>query len=413
VNVSHQYIYLIRVGSFQPAASGTFYVTVTEPAVSPNAACATAPAATVGSWTNGSLAGCFLAPNNIACGLSNTVGYWLRYDSGSFVGTRQLSAEITGAGATYVDIWTGPCASIAPFSCNAVGINQVAINPSTTYWIRISKWATTDIGSIDFQYRVLVDATPPNASCATPYVVTDGVYPKNPGDMPYFTNAGSLTSHTANTFCSGAYGNNDVFFEYVATTSGKTVVSTATPAGKTPGSLADTVLYAYQGCFGALLQCNDDASPSTTLSELEFDAVQGQSYLFRVSTKGPSLSEGTFYLTIRPKFTLAMSSPFGFGSFRLKNEFAAPFHFVFNCLTLQQGSYPYGPFFGIEPTITELALQIDYGQAPFVAAVDGVGSYVFDYAGALPPLTVYGVAIQFDFLGQVAGVSKPTSHQIF
>jgi hypothetical protein len=401
--------YYVRVGSFSATASGTFYLTVTESPTANGDVCWSSDGVSVGAWTNSTFVGCPLgAPS--PCGTQGMVQRWFRFNALPAAGMT-LSVEFAGA-ATAVDVYEdfGLCTGLNPIACVG-GPIQIPVTPSMNYAFRFLMPDVAVPTTLDFQYRVLYLAAPPNDACANAFVVGDGVYPRHPGDLPFFTNAGALNSPNAPS-CAGS-DRSDVFFQYVATTSGKLSVSTATPPGKTPGTLLDPVLFATTSCGGSVLICNDDVDPTSKQSEIVFDAIQGQTYLLRVAAMGDAFDGGTFYLTIKTKFSLTMSSPTGFGSFRLRDENGAPGNAVYNCLTLQQGLYPNGPFFGIEPTFAEIAIQIGYGQAPFIAPLDGAGAYQYDHVGLLPPLVVYGVALQFDAAGQIAGVSAPTSHQIF
>jgi hypothetical protein len=338
------------------------------------------------------------------CGIAPAYDVWYKHTTGSFTQPRELFAAASGAMGDVLTIYTGTgCGSLTQVACGAAAHTLVAL-PDTTYWFRISAFLFTPSNGPDVLLllrvprhaveRRLCDRLPRRQR-----------RPPEPGEEPYFTNTGAFTTFSGG-YCGTAFSGNDVWFSYVATTSGQLEVSTLTPPGQTPGTLADTVLHVYDYCGGTTLACNDDWAGFR--SKVEFPAVQGATYLIRVGSYDTFETEGTFHLTIRPRFTLTLSSPLGAGSFRLRDDFGAAFHAVYNCLTLQSGTYPNGPFFGIEPTLTEIALQVAYAQPPFFVGLDGNGAFQFDVAG-LPPLTVYGVAIEFDLFGQVSGVSSPAT----
>jgi hypothetical protein len=394
--------YLIRVGAISGSAQGTFYISINEPFILANDFCSMPSALVPGVYTNLSFEGTGLSGADSACGIPAAIDVWFTYTAGIFLDNKELVLSATGQ-ADHLAIFTGTnCGSLTPASC--VGLQHtLPLISGQTYYIKAAMLPEAAPTSFFYNLDFQINDGPPNDSCGAAYPVTDGTYPKGLADAPYFDNFGATTD-PGYPLCVGSASNSDVYFNYVATTSGKVEVSTITPAGKIPGTLTDTVVGVYSACGGTLLACNDD-SGFGFLSKLEFDAIQGTGYTIRVGGFGTFNREGTFYLSITPQFSLTLSSPLGVGSFRLKNTKGAPFHAVYNCLTLQQGVYPYGPFFGIEPTLTEIMIQLAYGQAPFLVVLDGAGEYQFDFAG-LPPLTVYGVAIEFDPLGSVAGVSN-------
>ena len=399
--------YMIRVGSASVPSFGTFYLTIDEPAVASNNTCGGAVALPLGvtgplDMIGGGLQGAVGCPD-----FFSAANKWYSYTTDAATTPRELTVNVQGdAGANRLAIYSGPCGSLVPLECGTTSVSA-PVAPSTTYWIRVGRSIESFITEFEFDLALTLVESPTHDECAAAFPIGDGVHPTNPAEAVYCDNFGA-TDSAGYGLCSGSLGTSDVWFSYLATTSGKVRVATTTPPGKAAATLTDTVVFVYGACGGPTLACNDDSGSPTSfyLSELEFDALQGATYFIRVADFGATRNEGTFWLTIEPKFRLELSSPSGPGSFRLRDEFGAPFHAVFNVLTLQAGSYPYGPFFGIEPTLTEITLQLAYGQAPFIVVLDGAGAYQADFAG-LPPLTVYGVAIAFDGAGSVAGVSKP------
>lgn len=399
------FFYLIRVGSFSALGSGTFYLTITDPPFATFDSCLFAPTIPEGSYGPIQMNGVATTFGDPGCGISPAADVWYKHTTGSFTQPRELFAQTSGAMGDALTIYTGTgCGSLTQVACGAAA-HTLAAQPNTTYWFRISAFMFSAGTDLDFYFSFEFQDTPPNDDCAAAHPVGNGVHPQ-PGDEAYFTNEGAFTTFESGAYCGTAYSGNDVWFSYVATTSGQLEISTLTPPGQTPGTLADTVLHVYDFCGGTTLACNDDWAGLR--SKVEFPAVQGATYLIRVGSYDTFETEGTFHLTIRPRFTLTLTSPLGAGSFRLRDDYGAAFHAVYNCLTLQAGTYPNGPFFGIEPTLTEIALQVAYAQPPFFVGLDGNGAFQFDVAG-LPPLTVYGVAIEFDLFGQVSGVSSPAT----
>lgn len=402
------FFYFIRVGSFSVNGAGTFYLTITEPAPSGIGSCS--GAVTLSAGTNGPIAmnGVNVAAADALCGYTNSCHVWMKYTTPSFPGLRELDFKILdGDEFNSVAVLEGAsCGSATLIGCGTKEF-QIQVLPNTNYYFRLTMFQLSQPLDIDFSVELGLQEIPTNDECATAYPVTDGSHPL-PGEEAAFTNVGASDS-TGYFACGTSPERNDVFFDYLATTSGKVSVSTAAVAGVPAGSLVDTVLFVHSACGGSLIVCNDDSFGFR--SAVEFDAVQGQHYLIRVASYGTAETEGTFPLTIKPKFELQLSSPLGAGSFRLRVQNGAPFHVVYNCLTLNAGVYPSGPFFGIEPTLTEISLQLAYAEAPFLVLLDAAGVYQFDIAG-LPPLAVYGVSLAFDFAGQIAGVTPPATVQI-
>ncbi|HYC77686.1 MAG TPA: hypothetical protein VEI02_08680 [Planctomycetota bacterium] len=409
--------YLIRVGTENASTSGTFYLEVDEPAAAANNTCAGATSVSTGLNSGLSVAGSTPLTSTYGCSAwsASHSDVWHTYDTGLFIGGREATITATGAGADLVSVYKGTCGTLPPtFSVTqtvACGGTQVsfALSPFSTYWIRVGLAEQIEPSGFDYDLQIDVEVSPPNDDCADGLTFLGGTLPYHPSQASFLTNVAALTTPGLS-LCT-TY-NSDVWFDYLATTSGKVSVSTLTPSGQAPGTLTNTVLAVFSDCGATTpIACNNDFGGSL-LSYLEFDAVQGQHYRVMVADFGPAQFEGTFWLAIYPKFSLTMSSPGGPGTFRLDLANGGPNHLFFTCLTLQQGAYPYGPFFGVEPTLTELQLQIASGAPPFLGALDAQGAYQFGPFAGLPSLTLYGVTLEFDLAGQIAGVSNIAAHTI-
>jgi hypothetical protein len=86
-----------------------------------------------------------------------------------------------------------------------------------------------------------------------------------------------------------------------------------------------------------------------------------------------------------------------------------PGDYCFNALTLQQGAYPNGWFYGIDINVIDMAVQFNSGP-PFLTTFDALGQYSFSLPG-VPPLglTFYGVALAISPAGIVRKASPPAA----
>jgi hypothetical protein len=409
INLYDGLVYLIRVGTEDASLSGTFYLEVEAPATAPNDTCLGATALSTGanpdsfsgSNPNASTYGCttFTGPNS-------DLWYTITGNIFDLINPKEWTITATGA-VDEIAIYTGTClvfgSSFTSIACGTTQVNFVRGND--TYYIRVGIDEQLSPSSLSFTLTVDVNDLPPNDACANGFVFLGGSLPYHPDQSGYLSNVGATT--TAGLSVCVPF-NSDVWFEYIATSTGMVLVTTDTPAGKTPGTLTDTVLAVFDSCGGAQIACNDDGGVGF-LSYLEFYAVQGTHYRIMVADYGNTgtyQDEGDFWFTVLPKFSLALTAPSGVGSFQLNVANGGASHLIFNCMTLQVGAYPYGPFYGIEPTFSEIVLELQAGE-PFVALLNAAGAYQFGpVIGAPSGLTLYAVTLEFDLAGQIAGVSN-------
>jgi hypothetical protein len=204
----------------------------------------------------------------------------------------------------------------------------------------------------------------------------------------------------------------DVWFFFIAACPGPHTITTCDP-----GTNYDTVLSVWNGNNGCgtflPLGCNDD-SCSSLRSTVTMQAVAGGTYYFAVG--GYNGATGIFtvvvnvgdgsgislaYNTLGPGtigFTLA-NGPVG-GSF-------------ITVMTLNQGAYPNGWFFGIDVLPFELNLMLSSGY-PFQSNLDGCGAFAFGPIGGAPPgLTVYGIVLGFPMgSGVPTMISAPSTFSV-
>jgi hypothetical protein len=91
------------------------------------------------------------------------------------------------------------------------------------------------------------------------------------------------------------------------------------------------------------------------------------------------------------------SNPCGGGVVDITASIVAgpPLGGYFMVITLNQGAFPNGSFFGLEPFLAEVVSQ---AQTPgFVGALNGAGAFTLGPICGLPPgfFTFYGVALAF------------------
>lgn len=397
--------YLIRVASYSPGVTGDFYLTI-DPTV--NETCATAQTighgvthgSTRGSASDGTAGYCAVAPS-----------IWYTFTTPTLCDVRLLSNAPAG---TVMTLLSGSCGGFAYHGCtvNNAPIDLASVAAGTTFFIEV--FANPNAAPGPFTFALAI-ATPVNDSCTNPIEVFDGINPGAPigGDGFMFSNVGATTDG-GGAGCSNT--SNDVYFRYTATCSGILTVATLIPPGFGGDLNFDTMLSVHpSGCpTGASIACNDDASGSLQ-SGVEFAATEGTTYTIRVSSFsiGSNFTEGSFYLTIKPRFVLAMDAPLGPGSIRIRNCSGPANTACVSFFTIFQGTFPNGPFFGLDPSLTEISLQLGVGAPPFVNILDANGNSSFGpLPGAPSGLTLYGVSLALNGFLQFGPLTPPTSFTI-
>jgi hypothetical protein len=404
VNLWDGHTYLIRVGSESVTLAGTFYLTIEVPALAANDSCAAADAllmgANSGSFNGSNSSGFSYACSNFAVDHADV---WYTYTGSladALVGS-EIALTISGA-ADFMAVYTGNCPSLfSSYTLVDCGtVVQFTPGLNTTYYIRVGRDFALE-PSLSFTLTAVKTESPSNDVCGNGLFTFGGQQPSNTDVSAFYDNSGAVdTDFGASPPACLANSNSDVWFDYFATSSGKVLVTTDTPSGYTAGTLTNTVLAVFATCpngdAASLIAC-DDNSGLGLLSSVTFDAIHGVQYKIMVAGAGDNLNtEGTFWLSIATRFRLQMSAPGGPGTFRSDLFDGAPNHLFFTCLTLNQGSFPYGPFFGIQPTFTELLLQLTSGAPPFVGFLDASGAFAWGPYPAVSGMTLYGVALEFD-----------------
>jgi hypothetical protein len=412
--------YLIRVGTESATASGTFYLEIEIPATAANDTCSNAVDLVIGA-NAGSFDGSNTSSLSYACtnfSVDHT-DVWFKYEGSLADAINGVEVAITESGAgQFMAVYSGSCPSIlGGYTLVDCGTSVVQFAPTwQTYWIRVGRGFSLE-PTLTFTLTMTKTNRPSNDHCSNGLGTTGGVGPFYAETFGYYDNSGALdTDFGAIMPVCLAFSNSDVWYDYIATSSGKVVVSTDNYPGYPVGTLTDTVIAVFSACPNGsstdLIACDDDGGVGN-LSRLVFDAVQGTHYKVMVAGYGANgNTEGQFTLQILPQFRLQMSSPSGAGSFQLNLFDGGPNNAFFTCLTLNQGIFPYGPYFGIEPTFFEIVVQLTSNAPPFIGFLDGVGNYQYGPFVGLPSLTLYGVTMQFDALASSAGVTVYTAHTI-
>jgi len=165
--------------------------------------------------------------------------------------------------------------------------------PGTVYHILVHAYAQH---TGNFQLRVsedpssvclpslVVSCTPTNNTCTSPIPV--------PEDTLIGDNTGASTS-PINASCQSS--NSDVWYSYNTRCGGTLYLDTVQPGG----SLADTVLSAYDSCGGTELGCNDNYPNAGGRSAVVMPVDPDQDLLVRVADLGANVSQGTFPLRVQ------------------------------------------------------------------------------------------------------------------
>jgi hypothetical protein len=403
--------YLIRLSGFStslPGVSasgqGSFYFTVTFVPPPLNDDCTAAepvvdgvnPA--VGTYTNTaatddagySAAGC-------AAGAVGSKGVWFVYIANSTA--NYLASTCTPGGFTagsladsVVEVFDNCGATFTSIGCsdNACGNHakaSFAAIAGNAYWIRVSSKSTTLSGT----FYVSIDEVPANDECAGAIAVGLGV------NGPFSMTAASTSAGPAPTCQTTNF--NDLWFSFTAPVTGTLKMDTC------GSSIADTVLAVYDACGGVQLACDDDdltasgpcATTATLQSYLTMPVVAGTTYLIRIGNFS-STTTGNYLLTLVYKFSFSITKPTA-NDVQLTDVAGTPGNVAFNAVTLTQGAFPNGWFYGVDIPFGEILNEANSGP-PFLVVLDGTGGYSVTFNG-IPflGLTFYTVAVEFSLGG--------------
>lgn len=127
-----------------------------------------------------------------------------------------------------------------------------------------------------------------------------------------------------------------------------------------------------------------------------------------------SLARGTladnFFADVPDALTTALTLDQTTGALRLTSTRGVPGHLSFRALTLQPGTFPNGPFFGLDLPVQDALQQFLSGHPAFLSAFSLTGTHTFQQPAPLPPgLTLCAVTLELDLQGRLSAVSPPVS----
>ncbi len=367
-----------------------------------------------GAANLGGLFNLHIGLDNTTCSKASSLQFGTLHSSTAASPTGELFYSVTPASSCMVQLVL-VSGENENFLADATSCNLLANAPDIfgqtvfyaaagqTHFVRVRKNGAVG-GVFDLYYACL--GSPVNDEPAGAIALVDGVNPTPPnGDSAtVFHNVGATTTPGMSS-CFGLL--NDVFFTYTAGPSERVKIALCPPAGLPMPSLADPVMQLIQGpaATGSVIACSDDVCgyyPSITFVSSPFGGL----YTIRIGEWSGGLG-GTFRIVVDRQLSLVMTSPLGAGSIKIENKFGEAYAGYFTVLTLNAGGYPYGPFFGIEPAISEIILQLQSNAAPFLGALDANGTSTFGPVAGLPPLDVYGVTLALSPFGYIDEVSAP------
>lgn len=161
------------------------------------------------------------------------------------------------------------------------------------------------------------------------------------------------------------------------------------------------MLARYDGCGGTLLSCVDDSCGLQSAIDVRLTA--GATYYLRIG----GFDGESFNTSIEIVNPAQLSFPTTPGFLSLCMSGGTPFSGYFTAVTVHQGAFPNGTFFGIDITLQEMFLQIAAG-APFVGLLDGAGAALHGPYAVPPGLTLYGVTLN-DVFAPGFTATPPTS----
>ena len=154
--------------------------------------------------------------------------------------------------------------------------------------------------------------------------------------------------------------------------------------------MIDTALSVWNGCGPGMAEiaCADDGGMvgDDAFGHDRDGLIAGNVYYVRVADfQAAVIDQGTFYLTIKPKFQMFVSSPLGSGSLKVDIVNGPPNGNYFLGVSLIQGAYPQGWFFGLDIGLQEVTNQVNTGY-PFLGPLGAGGNTMIGPfpAGSLP-----------------------------
>ena len=391
--------YLIRVGSWGfGVTAGTFYLTVNE--APPNDLCANALAlgpfdfggvTTASAYTTGAT---FTATPGVFLYTGPMTDVWFTFQA------PQAGIVSSTCPSKVVEIYGGSCGGLTFHSTVAGNFTPpTAVAAGQTYYVRVFSYGPADPNYPDGFFTLTVNFKPSNDEPAGAIPLNVGVNPAIPSSPAgqVFTTRGATDSVGGT--------NKDVYFTWTANESIPATIELCPPAGSNAASWDADLNVTQNGAF--ITYGDEECSP---LPSVTFSPTAGATYVIRVGGWSSS-DQGDFHVTVRQNFTLLIDSPNGPGTIRIANRAGAPGAVYYSALTLTNDGFPNGWFYGVSPSLLELVLQLT-AAAPFVGILDASGNSTFNFGPGLPPLTIYGVTVQFGATTGFDGNTPPVVHTI-
>jgi hypothetical protein len=296
---------------------------------------------------------------------------------------------------TIVNVYdaAAPTTSVACNDDNCVnqGLGSLAIANLTAgnvYFVRVSRYGTNLDGT--FHFTVVPPAVvPASDTCAGAPAIGLG--------YTQFDMAGATGSNPSPTCASFLTTNPDVWMSFTAPFSGSVALHRE----------SDLVqrIAVYTGACGAEVPVSGTNvcvnSTAATGIVTRWTAVAGTTYLIRIGTTAASTTVG--YVNLEYEFSYTFTkTPIGPGvaSLSIDNAFGTPGDVCVNVITLQQGAFPAGWFYGVDVSVYDL-LSYPILGAPFFTVLDGSGAANYVVPAIPDPfgITVYTVAVTFNAFG--------------
>jgi hypothetical protein len=204
---------------------------------------------------------------------------------------------------------SGGCGALISLACNDDACDifhsslTVPVTAGGVYFFRVGVFGAGAGSTFYLTVTPLLPAS--NDDCTTAIGISDGINPSPPAGVSgmTFSNIGATPPDpgpAVPAFPCGLDGHADVWFVYVASTTGPTNFATCTPPGFAAGTHFDTIVEVFDGSAGcppgASLGCDDDGC-GTLLSSATVPTTAGSPYLVRVGSWAGT-PDGTFYLTV-------------------------------------------------------------------------------------------------------------------
>lgn len=296
---------------------------------------------------------------------------------------------------TVVNVYdaAAPTTSIAcdDDTCINQGLGSLAtanLTAGNVYFIRVSRYGTNLDGTFHFTVAPPA-AAPASDTCAAAPAIGVG--------YTQIAMTGATGSSPSPTCANFVTTNPDVWMSFTAPFSGSVVMH------RENQNISRVAV--YTGACGAEVPVTGTNvcvnSTAATGIVTRWTAVAGTTYLIRIGTAAASTAVG--YLNIEYEFSYTFTkTPIGPGlaSLSIDNSFGTPGEVCVNVITLQQGVFPAGWFYGVDVSVYDL-LSYPILGAPFFTVLDGSGAANYVVPAIPDPfgITVYTVAVTFNAFG--------------